>query len=245
MPKNYETGHARNLANFNEIIRYVISYGKSHAPPVVSLSLSSLKDKATNVRNALDLVNRAHAVYNVTLAAKDEELKPLKKLSTRVVNLLGILGLPVSIMDEAASLIRKMRGKRASTKLSMATIEASSAKGVEVKQISVSQQSEDNLIETFDKLIHLLKTVSTYTPNETDLSIANLEDKLSRLKATHQATANEAVNLYNARANRDLEMYVKVTGMTALAMGTKKYVKAVFGATSTEYKQISGIEFDQ
>lgn len=76
-----------------------------------------------------------------------------------MLNILKVLRLPQSLMDEAKGLNRKMQGKRATPKLTSAQLDTLRADGVEKKQISSSQQGIDNLIETFGKLIELLLTV--------------------------------------------------------------------------------------
>ena len=51
------------------------------------------------------------------------------------------------------------------------------------------------------------------------------------------------ISLDNARIARDKVLYLPITGLTDIAFDTKVYVKSVFGATSAEFRQISGIEF--
>lgn len=48
-------------------------------PPVPQLTVANLESKAVLVREALNKVNQADAAYNIALAAKEEEFKPLKK----------------------------------------------------------------------------------------------------------------------------------------------------------------------
>lgn len=241
MAKNYETGSAKNLANFDELIRNVKSFGDLYMPPVPLITMPNLEIKAQMVRNTLDFINRADAAYNIALAAKEEEFKPLKKLFTRVLNILKIMSLPQSLIDEATSLNRKMQGKRATAKLTNTELNTLRLDGVEKKQISSSQQSVDNLIETFGKLIELLLSIGNYAPNEIELQLPFLTNQHSQLKLKNKETDDENVALNNARAARDLEMYAPQTGMVDVALAVKNYVKAAFNANSTQYKQISGI----
>jgi hypothetical protein len=49
--------------------------------------------------------------------------------------------------------------------------------------------------------------------------------------------------LSNARISRNKLFYDRETGLVKVASDVKKYVKSVFGATSPEYTQVSGVEF--
>ncbi len=54
---------------------------------------------------------------------------------------------------------------------------------------------------------------------------------------------NSVVPLSNARIARNDVMYADDTGLVEVAAMVKKYVKAVFGADSPQFAQISGLEF--
>jgi hypothetical protein len=63
------------------------------------------------------------------------------------------------------------------------------------------------------------------------------------LKNTNTAVVNLTTPISNARINRNKILYLAVTGLYDIQLEVKKYVKSLFGATSPEYKQISGIKF--
>ena len=47
----------------------------------------------------------------------------------------------------------------------------------------------------------------------------------------------------NSRIARDKTLYKLDTGLTDTATEVKKYVKAIFGASSPEFAQVKGIQF--
>jgi hypothetical protein len=49
--------------------------------------------------------------------------------------------------------------------------------------------------------------------------------------------------LSNARIGRDAVLYKAETGLVDIAMDAKAYIKAIFGATSAEYRQVSKLTF--
>jgi len=66
---------------------------------------------------------------------------------------------------------------------------------------------------------------------------------LADLKAKNTAVINATTALSNARIARDKVMYSDDIGLIDIARDVKQYVKSLFGASSPQYKQISGLEF--
>ena len=62
------------------------------------------------------------------------------------------------------------------------------------------------------------------------------------MSATQSVDQTEA-ELNNKLIERDQILYADGTGLYTIAQNVKKYVKSLYGATSPEYKNVSGIEF--
>ena len=97
--------------------------------------------------------------------------------------------------------------------------------------------------ENFSSLIDLVSSVPSYAPNEADLSIASLTTFRDGLQTANTNVINAEVAYSNARISRDNLLYSKDFGLVDVAMDVKNYVKSIFGATSPQYKQVSGIKF--
>jgi hypothetical protein len=50
-------------------------------------------------------------------------------------------------------------------------------------------------------------------------------------------------DLSNARITRNKEFYDPHTGLVEIGRGDKLYIKAIFGASSPQYRQVTGISF--
>ena len=111
------------------------------------------------------------------------------------------------------------------------------------KTISSSQQSYDQQIEHFDKLIELLASDSNYKPNEKELGLPAIQAKLAELKTANTTVVDSYTNWSNSRILRSTILYNPLTGLVNTALDVKKYVKSVYGATSPQYKQVSKLEF--
>ena len=103
--------------------------------------------------------------------------------------------------------------------------------------------SYDNRIFNFKKLIQLLAAQPAYAPNEADLTTVSLTALYTSLNTLNTTVVNTFTPISNARIARDTILYTQTTGLVDIAADVKKYVKSVFGATSPQYKQISGIKF--
>ncbi len=243
MAKISETGHAKNVANFGILITVVKGFKTAYNPSKSSLALPALTTLKTNADAAMADVNVKLGAYSTAIAARELAFEPLSKLSTRVLNSLKATDAPKPVINSVASLVRKLQGQRATPKKTAEELTASEAEGVVVKQVSSSQMSFDNRIENFDRLVQLLGSIPEYAPNETDLTTASLGAYLQSLRTANAAAGDAENNLTNARIARNEVLYQPSTGLVDVAMAVKLYVKSVFGASSAQYKQVSGLTF--
>ncbi len=243
MTSTSETGHAKNVANFETLITAITAYGRDYNPSKESIKLTALQTLLANSKASLNAVNVAHSAYSNAVAARESAFQPFSKLITRVNSALKASDTTEQVDESALTIVRKLQGRRASTKLTEEEIKALEAEGKEVNQISASQQSYDSKLENFDKLIMLLSSVPLYNPNEEDLKITSLTALYNELKTRNTDVLTATIQLSNARISRNEILYKTATGLVDIAYDTKMYIKSIFGATSPYYKQISKLEF--
>lgn len=241
MASTSETGHAKNVANFEDLISFCNGYGSSYNPSKAILQIGNLTTLHTNAQISISKVTTAKNAFVVATNDRQTAFDPLRKLCTRIVNALDATDATDKLVKDAKTINNKIQGKRAGTKTNKPKTADSEA--AEDKTISVSQQSYDALIDNFAKLIDLVGTEPTYTPNETDLQISTLQTNLGNLKATNTAVVNAYTNYSNSRITRNSILYAPTSGLVDIALEVKKYVKSVFGATSPQFKQVSKLEF--
>ena len=140
-------------------------------------------------------------------------------------------------------LVRKLQGRRATLKMTDEEKKVAAEAGNEVTEISSSQMSFDSRLDNLDKLIKLLTSIPAYAPNEADLKVAALTTLLTDLKTKNTAVITAETPLVNARIARNDVLYKADTGVVDTSVDVKTYVKSVFGATSPQYKTISGLKF--
>jgi hypothetical protein len=238
-----ETGHAKNLANFNEMRSYVSGYDADYKPAKASIGLDALQTLSDDARNALADLNEQYSVWRNAVIARDLAFKPFSNLITRIMNALRASDTPVEADESVRMLIRKIRGKRVSAKLTDEEKQSLAAEGKEIREISSSQTSIDNRLENFHRLIKLLSGFPLYAPNEPDLAVQGLSDLYDDLMSKNAAVVAAYVAVSNARIVRNTIFYKENTGLVDIAFAVKAYVKSRFGAASPQNKQISKLEF--
>ena len=243
MSKTNDTGHNKDVANFETLIAFLTEYGAVYNPSNVNIQLSNLKNSAALALSTNQQVNDMAAKNSNAIAARDLAFETLKKLSTRIMNAVKASDVAQQVIDNVATHHRKMQGQRASAKLNDDEKQKLAASGVIVNQISASQQGFDSLVDTFDKLIKLLATIPNYAPNEVDLQQITLSNLYASLLNKNRDVIANNSQLSTFRVNRDKILYDAETGIVALAFNVKNYVKSIFGSNNPQYKQISGIPF--
>jgi hypothetical protein len=237
MGSTTESGHAKNVSSFEQLVTNCTALGAAYNPSKASLKLAALNTMLLNANNSLQAVNVANTAYKNATNARELAFKPLKKLATRIVSALAATDAPQGTVDDARSINVKIQGRRAIA-VKKTTNGTEGAASEPVRTVSVSHQGFDKLIEFFAQLLQILSTEPKYSPNEADLKIAALTTLINDLKAKNSAAMAAATNLSNTRNARDKFFYDEHTGLVQTAHEVKLYVKSVFGGESSQFKQV-------
>ena len=240
MASTSEVGHAKNVANFQDLIEFVIGYGATYNPSKNSLKLPQLIALKDNAQSKLNDVITKNTIYNNKVNERMVAFGNLKSFSTRLVNALQTTDATNETINNAKTFNRKMQGKKAST-----TQASTDPNAPAPATISTSQQSYDQLIQHLTGLKSVLETEPSYTPNEIELQIATIDSKIADLSAKNTAVASAYTNISNSRISRNETLYTSENGIYETASEVKKYIKSVFGASSPQYNQVSGIKFSK
>ena len=240
MASTSEVGHAKNVANFQDLIEFVTGYGATYNPSKNSLKLPQLLALKTSAEAKLTDVISKNTNYNNKVNERMVAFSNLKSFSTRLVNALQTTDATTETINDAKGYNRKMQGKKTST-----TQTPTDPNAPAPATISTSQQSYDQLIQHLAGLKSVLESEPSYTPNETDLQVATIDAKIADLTAKNTAVATAYTNISNSRISRNETLYTGTNSIYETATEVKKYIKSVFGASSPQYKQVSGIKFSK
>ncbi len=89
-----ETGHARNVEHFQQMISLCTGYGTDYDPTNAMIELAALNTALTDAQSSLDNVQAAVAPWKLKVADRREHLQghqaaddPLKRLSAAKIGL--------------------------------------------------------------------------------------------------------------------------------------------------------------
>jgi hypothetical protein len=240
MASTSEVGHAKNVANFQDLIEFTTGYGATYNPSKNSLKLPQLIAlKAAAEVNLTDVISK-NTNYNNKVNERIIAFSDVKSLATRLVNALQTTNATTQTISDAKTFNRKLQGKKASKDQTPTDPNTPAP-----TTISTSQQSYDQLIQHLAGLKSVLQAEPSYTPNEPELTIPTLQAKITDLTTKNTAVATAYTNISNSRIARNETLYSNTTGIVETANEVKKYVKSVYGASSPQFAQVKGIEFNK
>lgn len=233
-----ETGHAKNIANFQDLITFVTGYGATYNPSKTALKLPQLITLSTTSQAKLADVVTKKTAFNNAINDRIIAFTGIKALTTRLICALETTNASKEKVNDAKGFNRKMYGKRASSKQT-----PNNSNTPNPITISTAQLSYDQLIQHFAGLISVLQSETSFTPNENELKINTLITKQTDIIAKNNAVAIAYATVSNSRIARDKTLYDDTTGLISISLEVKKYVKSVYGPSSPEYAQVKGIKF--
>ena len=240
MASTSETGHAKNIANFQDLISFCQGYGETYNPTKESLKLPQLQSLYQEAQDKLNATKSQKTLFDHATNERRNAFSNLKPLSTKIVNAFAVSGADSLAVNNAKSVNKKLQGSTSKKEESITT----KTETTEVaKTISTSQQSYDRLIDHFANMIQVLEQNTIYAPNENDLKLASLQTKLTELQSKNTNLINAYTSYSNAMIDRNQTLYNPLTGLVQIAKEVKQYVKSIFGATSPQYKQVTALEF--
>ncbi|CAL2107233.1 conserved hypothetical protein [Tenacibaculum sp. 190524A02b] len=237
MSKQYETGHSKNVANFQKLIEQIAVYTK-YNPPIESLKLENLNILYNSGLTVLKELEEKRNANKIAIHQRQEAYENLKPISSQIISHLDILNPNEGTFEQAKSLKRLIQGSSTKTK----KVEENK-EDEETKTTSTSRQSYTELAENFSKLLQVLATVENYHPNTEALKLENLTSYHVNLVSTTQAVNQTEAIFKTKLIERNNLLYADNTGLYDIAQDVKKYVKSVYGNSAKEYTNISKIKF--
>lgn len=240
MASQSEVGHAKNVANLQKLIEQITVY-TDYNPPIDSLKLANLQTLYTTASTKLSEVEDKRIANKSAIHQRQVAFENLKPICTKIINLLDILGLSQGTLDQAKSLNRTIQGGQKKT--TTPPQDPNNQQPTTNNSISTSRQSYTQQAENFGILLQLLATIPTYTPNEDNLKLINLNTYKDSLVSSTQSVDQTEAEFNLKLIERDNILYADGTGLYSIAQNVKKYVKSLYGAISPEYTNVSAIKF--
>lgn len=242
MATNHETGHGKNVANFEKFIDVCESYREEYKPSRADLKVDGMKALLANVQAAMKELNLAERDYGNTTNNRELVFEPLTGMSTRIIGALESCGANELTIEDARSINNKLQGKRAAP-LPKQEPTSDTDPATEPNTRSISQRSFDSQVEHFEKLITAVRAEPMYNPNELELQQVSLNAMLEELKIRNKLAAQAENALNNARSKRDRLLYADKTGICDIVKAVKKYAISAYRPTNKKYKNLTKFKF--
>ncbi len=232
-----ETGHVKNVANFYDQISFITGFGPAYNPNKATITLVGLTAKHTDGLNSLEQVTAAYVDYTHAVNNRLIPFQGIPTLASRIVNALDATDATTELVNDAKTLLRKLRGRRATSAQPLIPGDP-----VPVT-ISVSQRSYDQMLAHFTNLVALATSEPTYSPNEVELQAVILNALINTLRGLNNAVADAWTTISNSRLERNNVLYHENDGLLAIAQESKNYTRSVYGPKAPETKQLTGIRY--
>lgn len=260
MPKQFEQGHAKNLANFKKLISFITSYPQ-YNPSNKKLTLAEIQNLCTAAENVQDDLRQKIADQADAINKRQTAFADLPPLSSNIIRTLITCDADEKNLADAKVINRKIHGGRKKPKNGEGqqpeppqdnnpappkegdTNPPEPADQPPHRYNSVSQLSYDFQMEHFKNMIKLLELEPNYNPNEAELSIKGLNTKLTLMESTNTDYIDKTTLRKNAAGERNKLFYADKTGLVDVANNCKLYIKQVYGIDSNEYKSIASLAF--
>lgn len=237
------TGHIVNHAQLKVLRSFIngLPPGK-YSPSNPKILLTAIDDLINSQKESIGKVNERSTPWMICVNSREQVLQPLDKTLTKVLNALKATEAKPEIIADIKSQIDKMKGIRKTPKIKMDPTDPSTPSDESIHQISAAQTDINHIIDYFHKLILLLQAEPLYDPAEDGIKVADLILFVKAIEDANAAVVNAFPPLDNARIARNETLY-GVDGGHEIQAKVKKYILSIFGTSSKQYRQFSGVRF--
>ena len=196
MSNYFETGHAKNVANLLKLNQLIATFGTTYNPSNNAIKVTVLATLYNTANTKLTTVNNLFTTWKNATNARELAFDPLAKQATQILASLQSLGIAQQTIDDFAFQTQKFRSSGSKlTKADSGIVEPTPeaklptdpVETIETKTHSTSQQSFDNKLQHFEKMVLILVSVPSYNPNEVSFKVASLQTQLTNLTTLNNA----------------------------------------------------------
>lgn len=238
MASTSEVGHAKNIANANQLIAYITEISDDYNPTNPKIQLTNLQALYNVAFQKQSNVNTALAPYSLAVDHREAIFKPLSKKITKLRKAYkATQNVTQQQLEDFMTIARRIKGS------SQQTLPTTTPPEQQPNTISTSQMSYAQRTNNYAQLIALLQTTPNYNPNETPFQIATLQSEYEQMLSTTQAVAEVEAPLNTARTQRNNTLYLASDNLVDTFNTAKDYLFTILEANAPLYKAISRIKF--
>lgn len=236
-----ETGHTKNVANFETVIIILTALGSVYNPVQALILLSALQTKLTQAKAALAAHETAKAGTTVKVDEVEAGFAGLYKYVVNIKRTAEVSVNDAAFTRDLQSLVNKFASSGRATGIpdDPATPEDESRTAR-----STSERSRDKQLAHLAAIIALLDTKKElYASNDAEYTIEAIEAKHAELTALNNALTSAKSIEAIAQDARDKILYHPETGILKLVRLIKTELARKPGKDSPAYQQINALIF--
>jgi hypothetical protein len=154
-------------------------------------------------------------LYDGVTNVREIVFADVKKFCTRILNIAKSFGLPQQTIDDLETINRKIQGRR-KMPLKKEEEKKVTTGDEETPEETVRhnkiQNSYDSILENFITLIAILSAEALYQPNEHELKIEGLNDRLQQMRIANTEVMTKGTELNRLRIERNKALYHPKSG---------------------------------
>ena len=234
-----ETGHAKNVENWQKMIAACTGFGGDYKPSNANLTVASMTTLLTDVETEMDGVQTSIVPWKNKVADRENIYTGVRPRTTQMLAAFKASGAAANKVDNMKTYQRQVHGARAKAK----PVDDPNTPGDESKGNSVSHQSYVQIAESFGQMVALAAGEPLYTPNEAHLTVATNTTLHTEMETANDDVIGAVPAWKNSMASRDARLYDDADSIYERQKLVKEYVKSLYGASSPQYAQVKGLEF--
>jgi chaperonin GroEL (HSP60 family) len=231
--------HSKNVQAFEKLLGVCTGLGGTYKPGKQNLRVSVMHSMLVQAQQALSEVREAKTLYNQATNHRENLFKATDKLASSMYHVLQASGAnQLTIEDARRALNRLLNGVRSAGEKEKASVELPAS-----KKWTGFGRDYTARIQHFAQLVDIVSKDADYTPEEQELQVEALLQRVEALQAANTWVLQASLTLAKARSKRNEVLYVAKWSLYKTVRAVKAYVKAIFGATSSTYQLLVAARF--
>ncbi len=230
--------NAKNVEAYGQLVRIYTGSGAQYGAGSQNLREENLLQLLIRSEGVIKGVSDAKTSFENATNGREVVAKKINKLASRVLAELKSSGAMSQTIDDARTMVRKIKGRLASGHAPQPMATAGQSTDATTTPSSASSHSRINgtdyasLAYHFEKLLQTISSEPLYQPLEPELQVAGLQNALVLLRNGNTAVATAIGALMKARRDRNALLYTDPGSMYNTAQALKQRAKAAFGYDS-------------
>jgi chromosome segregation ATPase len=241
MTSNNVSGHAANIAAFDELITSLESNNAYYKPSGDQLSITELKDRLNAAKSCLTKVSDVSMEYK-TMQQKRNGL--FEDARSRIDRLMPAY-LACDPSDDQIMVMKNLAKRYKGIRISKKPVSSSGENGTNdnPRIRSHAQTGFIDRIEHIRQMIDFLEKQNNYHTNIDLLQLNKLSAFLLELETVHHETSEKEMQLAKAREERNRLLYQQEDCIYDLFQQIKNNLKAALGKKDPFFSRIAKLKF--